>query len=145
MGDLLFEMALFSVVGLGLETIFTAALDWKRDPKRHLMGYSSIWYIPLYAVTPVFFQAFGPSLFGLPWPARGLIYLAVIWAMEYLGMLALRKLLGTSPSEESYYKAKWNVHGLIRLDFAPSWFAAGLAFEYFYRWLHPFRGAFPRF
>lgn len=137
--DLAFECLLFAVVGLGLETVFTAALDWKQDPKRHLMGYSSIWYMPLYAVAPLFFRWAGPALFGLPLVVRGALYMALIYLCEYAGMLALRRLLGSSPSEASYYKSRWNVQGLIRLDFAPSWFAAGLAFEGFYRWLNAFR------
>lgn len=121
-------MAVFGVFGLGLETAFTAG-------GKHLMGYSSLWYFPLYALAPLYFRLFGPALFQKPWWARGLAYMASLFFIEYLAMGALRLMLGTSPSEASYFLSPWNVHGLIRLDFAPAWFAAGLLFEGLYRFL----------
>ena len=128
---------LFSFLGLGLEVAFTAALDsWKRWD-RFLMGYSSIWYIPLYAVVPFILSWAGPSLFPIPWYLRGLIYMVACFVLEFAGMGALRLILGASPSEASYYKARWNVLGLIRLDWAPVWFCAGLLFETLFRALNP--------
>ena len=132
---MLAEAVLFGVFGLGLETVFTAALDWRKDPKRHLLGYSSLWYLPLYALAPLILQHAGPFLFPLALPVRGLIYMLAFWTLEYPGMLALRLLLGTSPSEESYYKCRWNVHGLIRLDFAPAGFSLGLILEGLFRFI----------
>lgn len=131
--DLLFQMLIFAVLGLGLEVVFTAALDWRQSTARHLLGYSSIWYLPLYAISPVFLHFLGPSLFAWPILFRGLIYMASIFVVEYTGMLCLRKLLGSSPSEVGYYQSRWNVHGLIRLDFAPAMFLMGLFFEFIYR------------
>lgn len=130
------EMLFFGILGIGIETAFTAITDYKNDPKRHLFGYSSLWYIPLYALTPLFFHFTGTYLFGLPLLIRGAVYTLVIFTAEYLGMLALRWLLGSSPSEESYVQSRWNVHGLIRLDFAPAWFALGLALELIFRFLN---------
>lgn len=128
-------MILLGFTGLGLETVFTAALDFPRTKDRHLLGYSSIWYWPLYALAPAYFQVFQGVLFPLPLMVRGLVYMVSFFAVEYVSMGALRLLLGSSPSEESYYKSRWNVHGLIRLDFAPAWFVAGLLFETFFRFL----------
>lgn len=122
-------MILFAVIGLGMEVVFTALCDCKQDPKRHLMGYSSLWYCPLYALTPVFLYATGSYIFPLPLIMRGMIYMLAIFLVEYFGMLALRKLLGASPSEAHYYRARFNLHGLIRLDFAPAMFALGLILE----------------
>lgn len=126
----IFELILYAVLGLGLETVFTAAMDWRKDPKRHLMGYSSLWYLPLYGLTSVFMHCAGKYIFPLHWLFRGLIYMVVIFAIEYLGMLALRILLGESPSQSGYYQSRWNVHGLIRLDYAPAMFLMGMLFEY---------------
>jgi hypothetical protein len=134
---LVFDMALFSLLGLGLETCFTAASEWPAKRDRHLLGFSSLWYIPLYALAPPAFLFLGPRLFGLNWALRGLIYTGAIYLVEFSGMLTLRGLLGSSPSEEGYRKCRWNVHGLIRLDFAPAWFAAGLFFERVWFALHP--------
>lgn len=131
----LFEMLIFGVLGLGIEVCFTALWTLK-DPRRHLMGFSSIWYIPLYALAPLILNIASTSLFALPFVVRGLIYVAVFYALEYAGMLALRLLVGASPSEESYYKSRWNIHGLIRLDFAPAIFLLGAFLEMVYRFLH---------
>jgi hypothetical protein len=60
-----------------------------------------------------------------------------IYLVEFFGMLALRGLLGSSPSQAGYLKSRWNIRGLIRLDFAPAWFAAGLFFERVWLALHP--------
>jgi len=133
---LAFSVFLFSFLGLGLETAFTAALDYPKRRDNHLMGYSSLWYVPLYALAPIVFYFWGRTLFAYPWYVRGLIYTALIYAIEYAGMWALRRLLGSSPSEAGYYESRWHVHGLIRLDFAPFWFAAGLLFEWAYRVIH---------
>lgn len=133
---LLFEMILFGVLGLGIECVFTGASDYVTDRKKHLMGYSSVWYIPLYAMTPLFFNLTHEVLFSLPLIVRGLLYVPLFFGIEYTAMFALRKLLGSSPSQESYYKSRWNIHGLIRLDFAPAFFVLGLLLESVYRFLH---------
>jgi len=135
-GHLLFEMVLFAVFALGLEVVFTSVCDWKNDKRRFLMGYSSLWYVPLYALAPVFLHLTSAFLFELPFLLRGTIYALVIFALEYLGMLSLRLLLGASPSQEHYYKARWNVHGLIRLDYFPVMWLMGLVFEWVFRMTH---------
>lgn len=126
-------MFLFGVLGLGFEVVFTSILDSKSQNRRFLMGYSSLWYAPLYAITPLFLSLFGHWLFTLPFFIRGLLYALIIWFFEYLGMWALRLLLGASPSEHIYYKSPWNVHGLIRLDYFPAMFILGLALELVFR------------
>jgi len=131
--QLSFEMALFAVLGLGFEVLFTSITDFKAEKRRYLMGYSSLWYAPLYACAPLFLHYVGSYLFLLPLLARGVVYALVIWLFEYVGMWLLRLLLGASPSEEQYLKSRWNIHGLIRLDFFPAMFLMGLAFEFIFR------------
>jgi uncharacterized membrane protein len=131
--QLLFEMVLFAVLGLGFEVLFTSVTDFKGDKRRFLMGYSSLWYAPLYAFAPVFLQLANGLIFPLPLLLRGVVYALVIWLFEYVGMWLLRMFLGASPSEEQYLKSRWNVHGLIRLDFFPAMFLMGLAFEFVFR------------
>jgi hypothetical protein len=133
---MLFEMALFAILGLGFEIVFTAVLDWKSDKRRFLMGYSSLWYAPLYALAPLFLHLITARIFEVPFLMRGIIYALLIFGVEYFGMLALRLLLGASPSQESYYKSGWNIHGLIRLDYFPAMFLLGLAFELIFRQIH---------
>ncbi len=131
--QLLFEMALFAVLGLGFEVLFTSVTGFKSEKRRFLMGYSSLWYAPLYACAPLFLHYFGGYVFLLPLLARGVVYALVIWLFEYVGMWLLRVLLGASPSEEQYFRSRWNIHGLIRLDFFPAMFLLGLAFEFIFR------------
>ena len=83
-GHTAFQMVLFAVLGLGLEVIFTGIFDCRRGTLCHLMGYSSLWYLPLYMLVPVFF-AFGSSLvFQFNWFMRGITTVAaflLIWML----------------------------------------------------------------
>lgn len=134
--SLLVQMLLFGVLGLGLECIFTGAWAFVAERKTNLMGYSSIWYIPLYALAPLFFSLAHAYIFPLPLLVRGILYVPLFFAVEYTAMFALRKLLGASPSEDSYYQSDWNINGLIRLDFAPAFFVLGLVLEFVFRALN---------
>lgn len=133
---MLFDFFIFGVSGIGLEIIFTSLVDYPKFRNNHLMGYSSFWYFPLYGMAAIILHYGHPFVFSLPPAYRGAVYIVVFWAGEYLGMGLLRLLLGKSPSEESYYKSHWNIHGLTRLDFAPAHLALGLIFEWMFRRLH---------
>lgn len=127
---------LFAFVGLGMEVVETALLDYpsERDPR--LMGFTSAWYLPFYAVCPLaYFHYLHARVFALPAYLRGPVYVLSFWAFEYAAMGLLRLSLGRSPSERNYRRSKWNVHGLIRLDLAPVWLCFGFAFEWMYRGL----------
>ena len=98
------------------------------------MGYSSAWYIPFYALLPpVAFHNFHGLFFALPFYVRGLLYMLICWVLEYCSMGLLRLTRGKSPSEDSYYRSRLNVHGLIRLDLGPVWICLGFAFEWIFR------------
>lgn len=131
-----FEMVLFAVLGLGFEVIFTSITDIRKDKRRFMMGYSSLWYAPLYALAPLLLNLTSGWLFTVSFWVRGVVYALVIFGVEYVGMLFLRLLLGASPSQEHYYTSRWNIHGLIRLDYFPAMFLMGLAFEVVFRQLH---------
>jgi hypothetical protein len=133
---LAFEFLLFGFLGLGLEDAFTAALDFFNGENPHLMGHSSLLYFAFYGLTPLVFLALRSLVFPLPLLARGLLYTLCAFAAEYAAMGALRLAFGSSPSEKSYYRSRWNVHGLIRLDFAPAWFAGCLFLESAFRALN---------
>lgn len=148
---LLFEVVVMSCVGLGMECAFTAAWRniWKKRHaflRRHLMGYSSLWYVPLYAPVPFICQA--AEVTGMtehfPWPWRGTVYMLVIYAFEYPAMRALQKILGTSPSEPDYRRKRApHLHGCIRADFVLVWFCAGLLLERIHAMFHPVEMSVP--
>lgn len=133
MEKLVIQFVIFALIGLGMEVFFTAALNAKKQFKngeKTLKGYSSIWYIPLYGlVAPIYY--FCHKLFEIyPWFIRGLIYMLIIYTAEFIWMGLLRLVFGHSPSEKEYYASGRSIMGLIRWDFAPAWFFAGLFLEF---------------
>lgn len=135
--DFIVLYLIFGIFGLGLETIFTAAVDYFRFKDRSLKGHSSLWYLPLYGCSPIILCFLYPRISIFPWHLRGGIYMILFFAAEYLAMWLLRKLLGESPSEKSYFRSRWHIRGLIRLDYAPAWFLMGLLLETLFRILNP--------
>lgn len=131
---LLFEAFLFAIAGLGLEVLETALLDFPKAKGRLLMGHSSAWYFPFYAVVPLaYFERLHPALFALPFYLRAAAYALSFWTVEFVAMWLLRVVLGKSPSEDSYRRSRWSVRGLIRLDLGPVWVCFGFVFEWMFR------------
>lgn len=90
-----------------------------------LMGYSSIWMFPIYGMAAVI----GPlskHLKELSILHRGSIYTAGIYFMEFTTGSLLTKL---QICPWDYSQSPFNYKGLIRFDYAPLWFLAGLFFE----------------
>lgn len=112
------------ILGWCLEIIFTA-MDSFRKRKFSLKGNTSIWMFPIYGcacfLAPIRHLLKGKSPF-----VRGLTYAALIFTAEYLtGTLLNRKQL----CPWDYSRSKWNIKKIIRLDYLPLWFMAGLLFE----------------
>lgn len=124
---------LIAALGTAMEIVFTALADLPRAGDRRLKGYSYVWMIPIYALVYPLLCFLYPSISGRPWAARGLFYTAIAYALEYSSGWILRAATGEAPWEREYRGARWAVHGLIRLDFAPAWFGAGLLFELVFR------------
>ncbi len=118
------------IVGWCMEIIFTAAgslLHPKnpRHPDHRLMGHTSLWMFPIYGLA-AFIYPISRRLRGLPAALRGAIYSGGILTVEYVSGMLLKHF---SCCPWDYGKAKYNVHGVIRLDYAPFWAGAGLIFE----------------
>ena len=110
--------------GWCMEIIFTAA-DSLRRRDMTLKGNTSLWMFPIYgcaaALAPV-----SRLLQGRPAWFRGLTYMSLIYSVEFLtGKLLIRRQL----CPWDYGRSRWHVSRVIRLDYAPYWFAAGLLFE----------------
>lgn len=90
-----------------------------------LTGRSSLWMFPIYGFAAVI----GPvsrRLKKIPVFFRGCIYMTGIFFVEF----------STGTLLKSHFACPWdyshvpfNYKGLIRLDYAPVWFATGLFFE----------------
>lgn len=120
-------------LGVALEVAFTAVAEFRASGDRRLMGATTLWMVPIYALVYPALRLIYPVVVSSPLLVRGGVYVACIYAVEYASGWALRRTLGACPWEAGYRKARWHYHGLIRLDYAPAWLAAGLLFEWTYR------------
>lgn len=122
------------IAGWCLEIMFTSsksflARDWR------LMGRTSLLMFPIYGcgafLSPVLKLIdcwIGEQQVSLPerMIRHGMIDMVLIFTAEYLSG-AWMKERGMCPWDYSASRA--SINGLIRLDFAPLWFATGLLFE----------------
>lgn len=118
------EYIVFALVGVGLECCLTGLADGRK----HYMGYSSLVYTPLYALTPLILDVV--QGFQLEWYYRGLVYATTIHTLEFIGMGIYKLIFRESPSEKSYRRGDWHIWGLTNLSYAPVWFTVGLILEY---------------
>ncbi len=63
---------------------------------------------------------------------RGIIWVVIIWGIEFTTGKILLGILHVYPWR---YYGKFAIEGLVRIDYAPAWFIAGLVFEKIHRTL----------
>ena len=107
-----------------MEILFTG-LHSLKDENPKLTGNTSIWMFPIYGMAS-FLSPICRLLKGKSLVLRGGVYTCCIFIGEYLTGSFLKKY-GACPWD--YSKSPLNVKGLIRLEYAPLWFGAGLLFE----------------
>lgn len=112
------------LIGWCMEIIFTALDSFRRRDMR-LMGQTSLWMFPIYGSACLLSLLFKP-LKRLPAFVRGSVYALCIYVGEYLtgALLSKHKICPWD-----YEKSRWNIQRVIRLDYFPNWFLAGLLFE----------------
>jgi len=91
-----------------------------------LTSFTSIWMFPIYGMA-IFVEPLHNKIRTLPFLVRGCIYTIVFFTIEYTTGMFLKLLLGASPWD--YSDSPLSINGLIRLDYAPVWFCAGIIFE----------------
>lgn len=118
------EFLLCGLTGWCMEILFTA-FDSFRRRELQLMGRTSIWMFPIYGlavcIKPVYY-----FIRELPAMLRGMIYASGIFMVEFFSGSLLKK---RNLCPWDYSRARTNIKGVIRLDYAPFWMAAGLIFE----------------
>jgi len=125
------RFVVYGLIGWCMEIIWTGLQSLlQRDVK--LVGKTSIWMFPIYGLT-VFLEPLCVKLKQRHIAFRGGVYTVCIFIIEYATGSLLKKLLGVCPWD--YGKRRFSVKGLIRLDYAPAWFVAGLIFESLYHFL----------
>ena len=92
---------------------------------RKMTGTTSLIMFPIYGMAallkPIYNALKNRNTF-----LRGGVYTILIFTVEYFSGLLLRAA-NMCPWDYSY--SKLNINGLIRLDYAPAWFCAGLLME----------------
>ena len=123
---------LYGMIGWSLEIIFTciySLVDGSGDAR--LLGVSYLWMFPIWAIG--FFIADiaqGPlKAAGIPYMLRMWGYVLNCYLIEYGAGALIRYLFGTCPWD--YSEARFNVHGLIRLDYMFFWYTAAMFAEWF--------------
>ncbi len=112
------------LIGWCMEIIFTA-LHSLRCRNMRLTGQTSLWMFPIYGCA-AFLEPISRLIKGKPFWVRGVTYMSLIFSTEYLS----GKLLSRHKAcPWDYGRSRWHVQRLIRLDYAPFWFGAGLLFE----------------
>ena len=112
------------LVGWCLEIFWTGLKSLQRRQMK-LMGHSSIWMFPIYGMGFLFLPLARLLKHQKFW-LRGLVYTILIFTTEYItGIWLTRRNL----CPWNYSHARWNVHSVIRLDYAPGWFLLGLLYE----------------
>ena len=112
------------LTGWCMEIMFTA-MNALRRRDMTLKGNTSLWMFPIYGCAAML--APGSRLVSRrPVWISGLTYMSLIFSVEFItGKLLSRRSL----CPWDYGRSRWNVSRLIRLDYAPFWFVAGLLFE----------------
>jgi len=122
------DFIFYGLMGWIMEILWTGILSLK-EGNRRLTGYTYLYMFPIYGcavfLEPVFMLLAGKGIF-----IRGIIYMMCIFSAEYVSGYLVEKAVGVCPWD--YTKAKYNIDGFIRLDYAPLWFLAGLWFEFLF-------------
>ncbi len=92
------------------------------------MGETSLWAFVFYGIGGLLFEALHDSLRSQFFLMRGLVYLLVFWAIEYLGGWLVLRITGKMLWDYSKSPGG-SLHGLIRWNFAPVWPLVGLGVE----------------
>lgn len=121
----------YGLVGWCTEIVYTG-LDSLLKGDWRLPGVTYLWMLPIYGLG-VFLERVHDLIRPKPWFVRGIIWLLLIWSIEYTSGWILKDITGFCPWD--YSDSSYSVNGFIRLDMAPQWFLAGLLFERLHDWL----------
>ncbi|MCL2616056.1 MAG: putative ABC transporter permease [Defluviitaleaceae bacterium] len=118
---------IYGAFGWTLEVIWTGLSSLIKGDYT-MRASTSIWMFFIYGLF-VFFEPAFAHLAGLPIVARGIVYMLAIFFGEYVTGRIMNK---AEICPWDYSHTRYHVQGVIRLDYAPAWFAAGLLFEAVY-------------
>lgn len=118
------KFILCGLVGWCLEIFWTGLKSFQRRQMK-LEGRSSIWMFPIYGMA-AFLSPISRCLKNKSLMLRGSIYAGAIFLTEFVTGSFLKK---RDMCPWDYSHARYNIQGVIRLDYAPVWFLTGLLYE----------------
>lgn len=119
------KFLIYGILGWALEIIWTSVWNALNGDLK-LTGTTYGWMFIIYGLA-IYLEKVHERIRKLPWYERGIIWTIIIYTIEYISGWILRAILGICPWD--YTGQTLSINGLIRLDFAPAWFVAGLIFE----------------
>ncbi len=111
------------VTGWCLEVMWTGLHGGSKNKKR--MGQTSLIMFPIYGLACLM-SPLCEKIKHWNVMIRGTVYTMLIFATEFVTGISLKK---RNICPWDYSKCKFQVKGVIRLDYAPAWFFTGLLFE----------------
>lgn len=121
-----YHFIIYGIIGWLVEVMFTGLGSLIRGDIK-LTSWTYLWMFPIYGMA-VLLEPIHDKIRHVPWWIKGIVWVGFIYIIEYFSGFALKIALGVCPwnyTSKSYF----NIEGLIRLDYAPFWFIAGLIFE----------------
>lgn len=121
---MLIRYIIYGLVGMNMEVIWTG-ISQINNGSKNFVGHTSLWMFFIYGLAVLILEPIHTLIAGHNIFVRGCVWVTVIFAIEFVSGGVLR-LFGI---EAWRYSGDMAVLGLIRLDYAPAWFAVGLIFE----------------
>lgn len=118
------DFLICGATGWCMEIIFTG-LNQLRRRDMSMTGQSSLLMFPIYGMAALI-RPLSRLFQRKPFWVRGCIYTGIIFLGEFLSGSYLKKR-GNCPWD--YTRSHYHIRSIIRLDYAPYWFLAGLFFE----------------
>ncbi|XP_006808119.1 transmembrane protein 229B-like [Neolamprologus brichardi] len=124
----LVRLYVYALHGCLCEVAFTAVWDWCSTQDRRLAGHSSLWALPMYATAIYLMERLRALMLAQnhPLTVRLVLYTVFIYLWEFSWGVGL-SLLGACPWDYSGHR--YNLRGLITLDYALPWAVAAYIAE----------------
>ncbi|PKM81619.1 MAG: hypothetical protein CVU89_08995 [Firmicutes bacterium HGW-Firmicutes-14] len=121
-----YRFLIYGLMGITMEILWTGAGSLLKGDMS-MRGFSYLWMFPIYGAA-VFLEPLHERIRDVAWYGRGIIWIAVIFSIEFITGRIIQLTVGLIPWDYSG-TSRYSVAGLIRLDYAPVWFVVGLLFE----------------
>lgn len=112
------------ITGLCLEVLWTGMINFFKKDKK-LSCNTSLLMFPIYGMA-FLIKPISTLIKKRNFIFRGCFYTFLIYIVEYLSGNELKK---RELCPWDYSKSKFNIKGIIRLDYASAWFTVGLFYE----------------